>query len=309
MITKKMQWFYRYQPYYKDIVLPKTFKNTFDKYIELGNLPNLLFYSDGPGVGKSSLLDGLAEIMNFDVFHTNVGGENSIQILKSRIMKFNKKGTLKSGKLIVFEEAGNMNKSYQEALKDFIDIDLKNTCVAMTTNTIHTLLPALQNRFFTYNFDFGEDKRDEMVPQIKQYLKNILVSENVEYLESNLDEIIDKKFPTIRSMVNIIQMTFYAYGDFKGEIKYGIEPEDFVKDIKERNFDDILGKMYESNITFNEIYKYIRVFINTKDFIVDDDKRMELLELLEDSQRFNSVPDIELHFLHLFVLMNRLDLF
>lgn len=309
MINKKMQWFYKYQPKYKDIVLPISFKNTFDRIVKEGNIPNLLFYSKGPGVGKSSLLDGLADVMNFEVYHSNVGGENTIQVLKNNISKFNKKGTIKNGKLIVLEEVGNMNPAYQEALKDFIDTDLKNSCIAMTTNTINTLRPSLQDRFFTYNFDFGSSEMDHMVPLIKEYLVNIMKAENVEYSQKNLDEIVDRKFPVIRSMVNIIQQTYLSTGNFKGDIIYGIEPEDLVEYIKNQEFDELIASIYESNISFSEIYKFIRENVNTPEFIPDVAKRCDLIELLEDSQRYHETPDIELHFLHLFVSMYRMDLF
>lgn len=308
--TKKSQWFYKYEPTMETISLPKRYEKEFTKYISnKEQLPNLLFYSEGPGVGKSSLLNILANEMNLEVCESNVSGDNSINVLKNKLKTFNRKGTIKDGKIIILEEVGKMNSAYQEALKEFIDTELRNTCIAMTTNTIDTLIPSLQDRFFIYNFDHTSSDINYMKPKIMDYLTNILKSENVKYKDENVEVIIDKCFPTIRSMVNALQRTYLELGNLEGNIIYDMDSKFFAENIVEGNYGKIVEMAYTSNINFSEIYKYLRVnFLNEKANLTAD-QYDDLVELIEDSQRYHSVPDIELHMLHLFVNLRKKKIF
>lgn len=308
--TNKSQWFYKYEPTWNTIVLPKKYESEFSKYISgKDQLPNLLLYSEGPGVGKSSLLNILANEMDLEVCESNVSGDNSINVLKNKLTKFNRKGTIKSGKIIILEEVGKMNPAYQEALKEFIDTELKNTCIAMTTNTINTLIPSLQDRFFIYNFDHSVSDMKYMKPRILEYLKRILIEENVSYTDENIELIIEKCFPTIRSMVNTMQRTYLEYGSLEGKIIFDIDPNKFVEYVKEEAYGDVISLLYSSNVNFSEIYQFLRSNFIKGEHKVSSDKIVDLIELVEDSQRYHSVPDIELHILHLLVKLNRLKIF
>jgi len=50
---KEFIWAEKYRPQtIQDMILPESIKNQFQEYVDKGNIPNLLFISNEPGLGK-----------------------------------------------------------------------------------------------------------------------------------------------------------------------------------------------------------------------------------------------------------------
>ena len=88
-----------------DIILPKKYKTTFKKYIAEKQIPNLLFYSNNPGTGKTSLAKILCYEIGADYIYINVSAERGIDTLRSKITQFaSTKSLTGKPKIVILDE-------------------------------------------------------------------------------------------------------------------------------------------------------------------------------------------------------------
>lgn len=82
-------WVEKYRPKkIEDLILPKEYKDIFQKYIDKQEIPNLLFSSNTPGLGKSSLAKVLANETDADVLFLNGNRETGIDIFRGKVLDF-----------------------------------------------------------------------------------------------------------------------------------------------------------------------------------------------------------------------------
>jgi DNA polymerase III delta prime subunit len=148
-------WVDRYKPKtLADLVLQnESVRKIFAKYIEEKSIPNLLLV--GPaGTGKSSMSNVLKrelEIDRLDTLRINCSDEG-IEAIRDKVKSF--ATTLPYGdfKLVQLEEIDGLGHQAQKMLRSFME-DVTHTCrFIATANNKNLLLPAIQSRFQTFEF-------------------------------------------------------------------------------------------------------------------------------------------------------------
>lgn len=93
-----------------DIILPDFIKKDIKKWIEDGQIPNLLFSSKTPGLGKSSLAHTIIHELNAEALFINASLESNIDILRSKILGFVSTVSFDGRpKIVVLDEADYLN--------------------------------------------------------------------------------------------------------------------------------------------------------------------------------------------------------
>lgn len=105
-------WYEKYAPKtLDDVILPENVKKQLEKWISEGKLPNLGFWSQLPGLGKSSTCKAIINTMGADALFINASLEKGIDVLRSKILQFASSSSLDdSPKLVIMDECLEENE-------------------------------------------------------------------------------------------------------------------------------------------------------------------------------------------------------
>lgn len=240
-------WTEKYRPKTIDeCILPEKNKKPFREFVKSGIIPNLML-SGTPGIGKTTVAMALCDEMGYDWMFINASLEGNIDVLRTKILQFASTVSLMgSRKCIILDEADGMNaNSTQPALKGFIE-EFANSCsFIFTCNQKNKIIEPIRSR--CAQVDFRIDKGDKLTiaSQILDRLKHILKSENVDYDEPVLVELIKKHFPDFRSIINSVQQ--YSMG---GKIDTGI-----LANISEVKLTELIKHLQTKD--FNKVRKWV----------------------------------------------------
>jgi DNA polymerase III delta prime subunit len=200
MDLKNIIWNEKYRPTMVDEVISKH-TLTIKKYLENpSSIPNFLFYSKIGGTGKSSMAKAIVKDLGCDVLTLNASADRSIDNIRNKVKDFARSKSSNNIKKCVFMDEGEkLTKDASDALKNMIEEYATNTFYIFTTNNIDKINQPMQSRFICMEFT-QPDKE-----QIFMFLKNICDKEEVVYDDVSLKTLVDKKYPSIRSMINYLQ--------------------------------------------------------------------------------------------------------
>jgi DNA polymerase III delta prime subunit len=205
------------------ILLPRI-KKLIENSIEKEQYLNFLFYGSG-GVGKSSTVNILTK--DFDLLKIDCSIDRGIDIIREQVEDFCKNYSLpiagRSNKIkaVWFEEFDKTTPLLRGALRGFIEDEryVNNVRFFITLNNLNAVNrteedQALISRFNRVNFDpINKDEIIFLKTQYFKYLVAICKNINLELSEDIINNIIDKKFPNLRDMVQYIQEIFII-GDY-----------------------------------------------------------------------------------------------
>lgn len=105
-------WFEKYAPKTIDeVILPEKLKNKLKNYIKNNSLPNLGFWSQEPGLGKSSTAKAIINTMKADALFVNASMERNIDTLRGKIFNFASSQSLSDDpKIVVMDECLEENE-------------------------------------------------------------------------------------------------------------------------------------------------------------------------------------------------------
>ena len=119
-------WIEKYRPQsVKDMILPKRFKQYFTKFINVGEIKNLILSSSSPGTGKTTLAKALCEDMKSDYMYINASVDTGVDIVRNNIQKFatvksfNKNAPMPFTYLDELYSESNVKKYFQMVLRVF----------------------------------------------------------------------------------------------------------------------------------------------------------------------------------------------
>lgn len=224
------------------------------KHFESGLNNNYIFYGRY-GTGKTSLARILIGKYTKDkpFLEINSSLYTSIDVLRNEIEDFCKfKSMMETdspNKYVYLDEFDRVSPQFQDALKAFIEKYSKNGVrFILATNHINKVSDGIKSRIPTIDFDF-KDKSEEKYLKIEIFkrIKNtILESENKEVPKDKIVEIINKKFPDIRSIIVEIQ-------------NYILTGNNNISSIKEEN--ELKLKLYniiyDKSADYNKIYNFL----------------------------------------------------
>lgn len=212
-------WVEKYRPRtIEDTILPESLKKVFQKIVESGEVPNMLF-SGTAGLGKTTVAKALCNELELDYILINGSEEGNIDTLRTKIKQFASSVSLSGGyKVVILDEADYLNaQSFQPALRGFIEEFSNNCRFILTCNFKNRIIEPLHSRCSVYEFNTDRKMLAQLSAQMMKRLKDILSKENVEYEEKTLAQVIMKYGPDWRRVLNECQR--YA---ISGKIDAGI---------------------------------------------------------------------------------------
>ena len=140
----------------EDCILPKDLKETFQKIVDKGELPNMMF-TGSAGVGKTTVAKALCHELDLDYMLINGSEDGNIDTLRGKIKQFASTISLQGGqKVVILDEADYLNpQSTQPALRGFIEEFSNNCRFILTCNFKNRIIDPLHSRCSIYEFNLG----------------------------------------------------------------------------------------------------------------------------------------------------------
>ena len=232
-------WVEKYRPkVVADTILPESLKLTFQKIVDGGELPNMLFTGTA-GLGKTTIARALCNELGCDFILINGSEEGNIDTLRTKIKQFASSVSLQGGyKVVILDEADYLNpQSTQPALRGFIEEFSNNCRFILTCNFKNRIIEPLHSRCGVYEFNTSKKSMIELCESFMARCKTILDNEKIEYDDKPLAELIMKFAPDWRRVLNELQR--YS---INGRIDSGV-----VANLQDKNFDDLFSHLKNKN--------------------------------------------------------------
>ena len=182
----------------EEIVLPNSTKRLLKNYLEKKDFPNLLFYSESPGTGKTSLSHIIVKILDSEYIEINASKERGIDIIRELIEPFIRTRSFNfKRKAVLLSECEQLSLPAMKSLKDMLEGKItKNVYYILTTNHREKIIEPIRSR--CVEIDFSHPPKDK----IRDKLLFIAKEEKIDIEEPDIDTVIDFLYPDIRAMIN-----------------------------------------------------------------------------------------------------------
>jgi DNA polymerase III delta prime subunit len=184
----------------KDILLDTELKKNIVQLSKGKSLPNLIFYGTA-GNGKTTTARALCDQMGIETYEVNASIEG-IDVIRTKLMNYGTTVSLTSrGKCIILDEADNMSKAMQQALRGTIETLQKNCTFILTANYIDRILDPIQSRCTSFDFSIDPDD-SQLHSDTMTLVKKICRKEKKKFTDGDVNLLVTQYFPDIRSVIN-----------------------------------------------------------------------------------------------------------
>ena len=252
-MSNEYLWVEKYRPQtIDDTILPKKLKQTFQKIVEGGELPNMLFTGTA-GLGKTTVAKALCNLLNCDYILINGSEEGNIDTLRTKIKQFASSVSLSGDyKVVILDEADYLNpQSTQPALRGFIEEFSNNCRFILTCNFKNRIIEPLHSRCGVYEFNTSKKDMVELCQSFMVRCQTILIKEDIKYDDKVLAELIMKFAPDWRRVLNELQR--YSVN---GKIDSGV-----LNIVSDKNYDELFS--YLKNKDFKKMRSWVVSNIDT----------------------------------------------
>ena len=252
-MSNEFLWVEKYRPTkIEDTILPKSLKETFQKIVTGGELPNMLFTGTA-GLGKTTVARALCNELDCDYILINGSEEGNIDTLRTKIKQFASSVSLQGGyKVVILDEADYLNpQSTQPALRGFIEEFSNNCRFILTCNFKNRIIEPLHSRCGVYEFNTSKKDMVDLCQNFMARCQLILSNEQTKYDDKAIAELIMKFAPDWRRVLNELQR--YS---INGMIDSGI-----LTNIKDKNYDDLFSHL--KNKDFKKMRNWVVNNIDT----------------------------------------------
>lgn len=265
-------WEHKYRPKtLKGMILPADYMNFFQKIVDDNAGVNLLLESSTPGTGKTSISEALANDLGCSFLKINASSESGIDVIRGKVTRFAETmGFNGAPKMILLDEADRLSMDAQQSLRGIIDDYSDNCRFIMTCNYLNKIIPALRGeeggRTITLKFDMTKPEyKEELIPRIVARACNILKKENIEYDENAVKELVDLKYPSIRTVIAKLQ----GYSMMKGKIdadivKHAKITDELATNILNKNLTESMRIIHENALDYTEVFSFMKTEVIPK---------------------------------------------
>ena len=208
-MEETIPWVEKYRPdNFDDIVLDDYNRTILNNLLNEETFSNVIFYGP-PGTGKTTtivnLLKKYQEIKNENgkdlIIHLNASDERGIDVVRNQIQGFVDSKNLfnKGHKFVILDEVDYMTKNAQQALRYLINVNKERVSFCLICNYISKIDISLREEFI--NIRFNQLPKEEII----EFLKKIVMSENLDISNDNLYKLQEYFSSDIRSMINYLQ--------------------------------------------------------------------------------------------------------
>ena len=251
-------WVAKYSPEsIEHMILPKGISRSFEKIISSGEIPNMIFYSNRPGTGKTSSAKALLNDIGIDYYYINVSLDRTIDVLRDDIMRYATTLSLNGGlKVVLMDEFDGARSEMVDALRAAIEGFYDSCRFIFTCNNISKIHEAIISRCELINFDFMTEA-EKLKPQVCDRISGILEMEKVKFDFASIKRLVDLRYPDIRSIVKTCQQYERQNG---GVIDMGVTnfspiSEDLYKFILEKNPIKARQIVMNNNYDYDGLYR------------------------------------------------------
>lgn len=295
-MSNEFLWVEKYRPQQiADCILSNDLKETFEKVVTSGDLPNMLF-SGTAGTGKTTVAKALCNQMNLDWIIINGSEDGNIDTLRGKIKQFASTVSLQGGvKVVILDEADYLNaQSTQPALRGFIEEFSNNCRFILTCNFKNRIIEPLHSRCGVYEFNTSKKNTAVLMQQMFERACTILDGEGVEYDKKDLLPIVSKHAPDWRRVLNELQRRSVLGFASGSTFDTGGSIEDLVKTLKDKNFKD-MRKWVVNNIDTDASAIFRGLYDNASNSIEPQSIPQLVLILADYQYKHAFVADHELN--------------
>ncbi len=201
-------WVEKYRPQtIEDCILSSDIKNTFQSFVNNGEIPNLLLCGTA-GIGKTTVAKSLCKELGVDYYVINGSDEGRfLDTVRSSAKSFASTVSLTSQsrhKVIIIDEADNTTPDVQLLLRASIEEFSRNCRFIFTCNFKNKIIEPLHSRTTVIDCNVRKDKQ-KIAAQFFERCRDILTRESIRYDDAVVAEVVQKYFPDFRRTLNELQ--------------------------------------------------------------------------------------------------------